>query len=257
MVELSKIHEYISRSLHVARGDVTAIILTAQVYEEDVNVVKNQLSKFKISKYFKTDAVIENWNKEAERWDEYINDPNHYVNFEDGYGRFLKFIDTEIPVVKKDDGLIALDSGCGTGVISRVLSGKGYVVTGVDISPRMLEFADKNENVRRYLRANTLDIPYTNNFFDLACSRGVLISHVGKNYVDLFLKEHYRILKPGGIFMFDFITKFNQSEIKKSKNKAHISFKKISILLKKNNFEVLKRSGEDVNRVNAILCQKI
>ena len=174
-----------------------------------------------------------------------------------GYSRFIQFIHDEIPNSKETPSHIALDSGCGTGAISEVLNKKGYKTVGLDISPKMLAFAHKKKGVRHYLLANSLDIPYQDDYFDVICSRGVLISHVGKKYVDLFLKEHRRILKQNGILMFDFITHFNKQEVKKKKNKAAITFRKISSILKGNGFEVLKRSGEDINRVNAILCRKI
>jgi malonyl-CoA O-methyltransferase len=211
----------------------------------------------KTLQYFKTSKIIENWDKEAENWDKHLRDPNHYVNWENGYSRFLKFLDKEMPLANKNKPGVALDSGCGTGVISDVLNKKGYKTVGVDISPRMLKFAHKNGKERQYVLANSLDIPYADNYFNVICSRGVLISHVGKKYASLFLKEHHRVLKSGGLFMFDFITKFKESEVKKRKEKAYFSFNNISGILKSYGFEVLKRSGEDINRVNAILCKKI
>jgi len=256
MIEISRIHREISQKLHVPRGSITAFILTAQVYEKDIPTIKKNLSKLKKDKYFKTEAVIENWDKEAENWDQYIKDPNHYVNFENGYLRFLKFMKDEIPRVNSSSSL-ALDSGCGTGIISEVLNKKGYKTVGIDISPKMLKFAHKKGSSRDYLLANSLDIPYSDNSIEVICSRGVLFSHVGKKYTNLFIKEHHRVLKSGGLFMFDFITHFNKNETKKKKNKAAITFKDISQLVKNNGFEILKRSGEDTNRVNAIVCKKI
>jgi ubiquinone/menaquinone biosynthesis C-methylase UbiE len=241
----------------VARGDVMAIILCAQVYEKDLKTIRQKKIKLERNRYFKTNATIENWDKEAEKWDKNLLDPNHYVNWENGYQRFLRFMDKELPLVDKKKAVIALDSGCGTGAISDILNKKGYEAVATDISPKMLVFAQKNEKDRQYVLANSLDIPFADNFFDLVCSRGVLISHVGRKYTDLFLAEHNRVLKPNGLFMFDFITKFKESEIKNKKEKVCMSFKKVSDKLKTHGFEVLKRSGEDLNRVNAILCKKI
>lgn len=256
MVELSKIHKQISQSLNISRGDVSALILCAQLYISDKKVLSKVISRLRKSNFFKTEKVVENWDKEAEKWDENINNPNHYVNFENGYSRFLKFIDKEIPSVSESLSKIALDSGCGTGVISKVLNKKGYTSVGVDLSPKMLELADRRKDVRKYLLANSLDLPYGDNVFDIVCSRGVLISHVGKKYVDLFIKEHFRVLKNGGLCMFDFITHFDPSEIKKKRAKASMTFNEVSEILVSYGFEVISRSGEDSNRVNAILCKK-
>lgn len=257
MTELSHIHKNISQVLHIARGNVTAIILSARVYKKDLKIIQREISKLRKNYCFKTEAIIENWDQEAEGWDKNLHDPNHYINWENGYSRFLIFMDKELPLANKNTPVMALDSGCGTGFISEILNKKGYKVIGIDISPKMLLFAHKKEKERQYVLANSLDIPYENNSFDIICSRGVLISHVGKKYVDLFLREHNRVLKSGGLFMFDYITKFKESEIKKKKEKAYMNFQKISDNLKSNGFEILKRSGEDVNRVNAILCKKI
>lgn len=257
MIELSEIHKKISRSLNVSRGDVNAFILCAQIYKGDLDKVTLTLNNFKKKHYFKTDAVIDNWDKEAANWDKYIRDPNHYVNIENGYSRFLDFLNDEILSVKDGSLKNALDSGSGTGVIANVLRKKGYNVKGIDISPQMLAYSYKKDKNIQYILSNNLDIPYPDNSFDLVCSRGVLISHVGKKYVNLFLEEHSRVLKKGGLFMFDFITKFNKSETKKKRNKAYLSFGKMSDLLESNGFKVIKRSGEDNNRVNAILCKKV
>jgi ubiquinone/menaquinone biosynthesis C-methylase UbiE len=255
MTELSKIHKYISSSLHVPRGEVAATIFVAQVYLQDIKLIQNQINKLKATNYFKTEEVAENWDREAEEWDKHVLNPNHYVNFEDGYSRFLKFIDTEIPKIQKKS--IALDSGCGTGIIADKLNKKGYDVIGIDISPRMLMCAHKGSHLRKYIHSNSLDIPYEDDYFDLICSRGVLISHVGKKYTNLYIQEHKRVLKKGSLFIFDFITKFEKTESKKSKKKASMDFKTISDILIKNGFEVLRRSGTDINRVNAILCKKV
>ncbi len=254
MIELSKIHKYISASLNVARGEVNSFILCVQVYAADLEKVNLLFNKFKKNTYFKTHSVVENWDKEADNWDRYVEDPNHYVNIENGYTRFLNFLNTEITPVKNMD---ALDSGSGTGIIANVLVNKGYRVKGIDISPKMIAHSRDKDKKTQYTLSNSLDIPHPDNSFDLVCSRGVLISHVGKKYVDLFLKEHGRVLKKGGIFIFDFITKFDKSETKKKRSKASMSFGRVSNLLKDNGLKVIKRSGDDNNRVNAILCKKI
>lgn len=254
LLELSTIHREISHRLHTARGEVTAHILSAQVYEKDERTVVRTAHKRRLRHYFKTGKVIENWNKEAETWDRDIKKPGHYVNIENGYRRFLAFLDDSI--VKVRNTKMALDSGCGTGAIADALASKGYQVIGLDISPKMLEFAHKGARSTQYIQANSLDLPYGDKYFDIICSRGVLISHVGRKYVSLFLNEHHRVLKPGGLFMFDFITHFNPSEGRYRRNKAAIHFKTLSSLLASHGFEVIQRSGEDTNRVNAILCRK-
>lgn len=257
MVELSSIHEQISRALGIARGEVVAHLLCAQIYKTDLKLVSSAIESITLSGYFKTDSVIENWNKEAPEWDKNIQRPDYYVNIENGYSRFLDFMKKEISNSERSANLVALDSGCGTGSIADVLKNKGYRVFGIDISPEMLRFAHKDPTAVQYVLANSLDLPYFDNHFDVVCTRGVLLSHVGKKYIDLFIQEHNRVLKNGGLFIFDFITHFDKSETRHRRKKASVDYESMTKLLKKHGFEVIGRAGTDANRVNAIACRKI
>lgn len=257
IIELSKIHQQISRTICVARGSVVAHILSAQIYEADVELVSNAIESISLSNYFKTEKVIENWDKEAPEWDKNIQRPDYYVNIENGYARFLEFMNAHIPTRAHDVIPVALDSGCGTGIIANLLKQKGYRVCGVDISPQMLRFAHKDPTALQYVLANSLDLPFSDSTFDLVCTRGVLISHIGRKYVNLFIQEHRRVLKTGGLFMFDFITHFEKSEVRYRRNKAAMSYGIVIKLLREHGFQVIERSGTDTNRVNAIVCRKI
>lgn len=255
LFEISKIHAEISQSLNIPRGKVDINILCAQIYVKDINHFTNNTKKISNSQVYKTNKIVENWDKEASLWDNNLQNPQHYVNYENGYARFLNFMKDNIPDTQQDSKKNALDSGCGTGVVSDLLKTKKYKVYATDISPQMLRHAHKNGTT--YILANSLDLPYKDNFFSIICSRGVLISHVGKKYVDRFLNEHNRVLKTKGLFMFDFITHFNKNESKKKKNKAYFSIDKVIKLIEQHGFKFISKSGETNNRVNAILCQKI
>ncbi len=257
MIELSRIHGHVSRTLEIARGGIVAHLLSAQIYKTDVDAVSTAIESATLSDYFKTNDVIENWDKEAAEWDKNIQKPDYYVNIENGYSRFLDFMKKEIPNSDRKVHLIALDSGCGTGSIADTLKNKGYQVFGVDISPEMLRFAHKNPASVQYVLANSLDLPYVDNHFDVVCTRGVLLSHVGKKYINMFIQEHNRVLKNGGLFLFDFITHFDKSETRYRRKKASISYQRMIQYLKKHGFKAIGREGTDANRVNAIACRKV
>ncbi len=99
-----------------------------------------------------------------------------------------------------------LDLGCGPGLYAELLSKKGHKVTGIDFSKRSIEYAEKeaeNENLDiKYIHKNYLDIDFENEF-DLViiiyCDFGVLVPSERK----ILLKNIYRALKPGGLFVFD------------------------------------------------------
>lgn len=96
-----------------------------------------------------------------------------------------------------------LDLGCGTGDMLRIFyeMNSHADLTGLDFSPHMLKIAGRNcrdINKLTLIRGNALKIPLPDVSFD-----GVAISFALRNTADYdkVLKEAYRVLKPGGIFI--------------------------------------------------------
>lgn len=102
------------------------------------------------------------------------------------------------------DGLRVLEVGCGAGRLLRVFAQRGAVVTGVDVSSRMLELAAQNcvefqnsvsllhgdGRTLKGLSAETFDIVYTWH----------VLQHVpDKEVVLCLIDEIHRVLKPGAI----------------------------------------------------------
>jgi SAM-dependent methyltransferase len=91
-----------------------------------------------------------------------------------------------------------LDFGCGTGIYGRLLTKKGAIVKGFDISKEMLEIA-KEENPKLDLREGSgYKIPFKEKF-DIVLSS--LTVHYLKDWNKMF-KEVSRVLKPKGLFIF-------------------------------------------------------
>lgn len=99
-----------------------------------------------------------------------------------------------------------LDLGCGPGLYCELLAEHGHRVTGVDFSERSIAYARQSAMKKDlkidYLKANYLDLSFENQF-DLAimifCDFDVLIPDDRTR----LLKNIYRALKPGGLFIFD------------------------------------------------------
>jgi 2-polyprenyl-6-hydroxyphenyl methylase / 3-demethylubiquinone-9 3-methyltransferase len=101
-----------------------------------------------------------------------------------------------------------LDIGCGGGLVAEEMTRLGYTVTGVDPSAPSIAAAQLQS------RQNGLEIsfvvgsgealPCETSAFDAACSLDVL-EHVDD--VDKVVAEVVRVLKPGGIFVFDTINR--------------------------------------------------
>ncbi len=70
-------------------------------------------------------------------------------------------------------GLTVLDAGCGEGYLSRILSSRGATVTGIDISPRLVEMArakDPTGTITYQVADLSRPLPAYQDHFDLIAS---------------------------------------------------------------------------------------
>jgi len=116
-------------------------------------------------------------------------------------GRFVDQIERNLvySFLEPRMGLKLLDVGSGTGQYALALAKMGLDVTGVDISPKMLEIAqikawEMGVSVR-FVEAQAQNLPFAKDSFDL------VVSVTALEFVpDLVtaLEEAFRVLKPGG-----------------------------------------------------------
>jgi ubiquinone/menaquinone biosynthesis C-methylase UbiE len=104
-------------------------------------------------------------------------------------------------------GKTVLDAGCGEGYNTRLLARSGALVTGVDISERMIELARQEEQREplgiRYEVASFSDLGIFNDAsFDVVVSSMALMD--GPDFEGA-VKEIYRVLRPGGELMFSIL----------------------------------------------------
>jgi ubiquinone/menaquinone biosynthesis C-methylase UbiE len=91
-----------------------------------------------------------------------------------------------------------LDFGCGTGIYAKILTKKGAVVKGFDISEKMLEIAKKENSNLTLIKGSGYKIPFDEKF-DIVL--GALVVHYISDWDKMF-KEVSRVLKNGGYFIF-------------------------------------------------------
>lgn len=103
-----------------------------------------------------------------------------------------------------------LDLACGTGWFTQLLSPFVGQIIGVDIDNGMLEMAQEElkgiDNVKLQ-QGDMLALDFQEEQFDLiTCYLDSLCFLANGNDVQQALKEMYRVLKPGGILLFDVLT---------------------------------------------------
>ncbi len=106
-----------------------------------------------------------------------------------------------------------LDLGCGPGLYSEILAKKGHKVTGVDFSANSIEYA-ANEAKKKglditYLNEDYLKLNMKENSFDLVILIYTDFGPLLPNERQQLLATIKKVLKPGGIFIFDVLNDKN------------------------------------------------
>lgn len=99
-----------------------------------------------------------------------------------------------------------VEVGCGGGIVSEAMAKRGYDIRAVDLSPSSVAAARAHATITQipnppeYVVGNAYKLP-----FEDKCTDVVIMSDVLEHLTDLPLaiKEVSRILKPGGLFIFD------------------------------------------------------
>ena len=143
-------------------------------------------------------AILTDNKKRGNKWDpeEFFETGRKEIN---GVMEYLKGLDIEMTYGH------AFDFGCGVGRLTQGLCHHFDRATGVDISHTMIagankynKFGDKctyitnTEPNLSCLESNTFDFVYTN----------IVLQHMAPRYQAAYIKEFFRILKPGGKALF-------------------------------------------------------
>jgi ubiquinone/menaquinone biosynthesis C-methylase UbiE len=131
-----------------------------------------------------------------------------------------------------------LELGCGTGHWTNFFLNKGYKVTATDISDAMLQLAKQKNLNANFIKADSLEIPFEDNSFDIISSITMLEFVEDQDKV---LEEIQRVLKPGGYFILGSLNAL--SAIGKNKEQDD-TFRNAKFLSKEELIYKLKRIGE-------------
>ena len=134
------------------------------------------------------------------KWFEYLNDDCGYEN----WSQYLILKLSRYPVS------VGLDVGCGGGWFTRAFQKHGYAMTGLDISPEMLDYAQETamkEGVRgEYLLGDISKMKLPPRF-DFVTAINDCVNYIPKNKLNAAFKNVRGGLKKGGIFLFDVSSK--------------------------------------------------
>ena len=130
------------------------------------------------------------------KWFEYLND-------DCGYENWSQYLIVKLSRFSLNAGL---DIGCGGGWFTRAFQQYGYQMTGMDISPEMLDFAQETA-LKKGIRSEYIlgDIAKTKlpARFDFATAINDCVNYIPKNKLGAALKNVRGALKKGGVFLFD------------------------------------------------------
>ncbi len=103
--------------------------------------------------------------------------------------------------VRAGDGV--LDVGCGTGVVAVTAARLGARVTGLDLTPELLERARENAALAKvsidFHEGDVEKLPFDDSEFDVVLSQ---YGHMFAPRPDVAIAEMLRVLRPGGTIAF-------------------------------------------------------
>ncbi len=138
--------------------------------------------------------VVEYYDSIAQSYDD--------SRFNNSYGKFIDYqekraLDRLIPT---DEGSLRLEMACGTGRLTN------YATHGLDASAEMMGLARQRHPQVEFRQASAAETGFDNDMFDVVYTFHLLM-HLDEDTIQQIFDEAYRILKPGGRFIFDIPSK--------------------------------------------------
>lgn len=95
------------------------------------------------------------------------------------------------------------DFGCGPGNTAKYLSNLGVEISGLDLSEKILEQARAVHPEINFRKGNILDLEFENDSI-AGVAAFYAIVHFTKEQAGTAFREVFRVLQPGGIFLFTY-----------------------------------------------------
>lgn len=130
----------------------------------------------------------------------------HLLYFKRDEQEAAAFIDKLIAKLAPASGSTMLDVACGKGRHSFQLAGKGFDVTGIDLSIDSINEARLSENEHLHFYQHDMRLPFRINYYDFAFNFFTSFGYFGtRREHDNALRTIAQSLKPGGTLVIDYL----------------------------------------------------
>ncbi len=146
------------------------------------------------------------WEEAAPKWDALLTDAGSFANHQEASRRFHWFLKRTLKIGNRTKSYRLLDLACGTGEASWPLWKRVASVTFMDRSATMLRLARNKYPKGIFVRGAAEALPFLDAEFDVIVSRGAVLSQIDPDLVPNALAHAWRVLRPQGYILFDFLT---------------------------------------------------
>ena len=130
----------------------------------------------------------------------------HKLYFERDEKEAAAFIQKLVHFLQPQPGSRMLDVACGRGRHSLLLAEMGFDVTGIDLSPRSIDYAKQFEKNNLQFFQHDMRLPFWINYFDLAFNFFTSFGYFAtRREHDDAMRTIAGGLKRGGIFVIDYL----------------------------------------------------
>ena len=204
------------------------------------------------------DAIAARWNAKAKDWERGVDDPNCHLNEDGAYVRFIDHLEAILRMKRNfcaSRGVI--DAGCATGlVLAKAIASFAWGV-GVDISPNMIEVARSKQIAHaKFFVGDCFKLSSICPKAGAVFSRGVLLSHYGKEQGTELLGSARACLEEQGFILWDFLNAAARPASQHApKNKAYFESDEVCAMATGAGFRVAKVLGEPERRAQILLAE--
>lgn len=138
---------------------------------------------------------------------DWFNSPYyHQLYFKRDQTEAAAFVDKLIDYLKPASGSSMLDVACGKGRHSIQLAGKGFDVTGIDLSEDSIKEALHHESDNLHFYRHDMRLPFWINYFNYAFNFFTSFGYFKtRREHDNAIRTIAQAIKPGGTFVMDYL----------------------------------------------------